>query len=72
MTMKAKRRVRLHLQLPKGQTQTVEGLQVGRRPIGGHYVLLTPKIIESAETSISVDGHLEVPAERVIYLEVLG
>ncbi len=70
--MKAKRRVRLHLQLPQGETQTVEGLQLGRRRIAGHYVLVSAKLIVDPERSVSIDGTLEVPAERVVYVEVLG
>jgi hypothetical protein len=67
-----KRRVRIHLLDGRGQPgETVEGLQVGRRPIAGHYHLLMPKHLESEEHSNSLEGHLEVPADRVLFVQVL-
>lgn len=69
---RAQRRVRLHLYDGKGQPgETVEGLQVGRRPIAGHYQLLMPKHIESPDHTNSLEGQLEVPAERVLFVQVL-
>lgn len=67
-----KRRVRIHqLGAP-----TWEGLQVGRRPIAGHYVLLLPKMLEERDgaevrEAKSDAAQLEIPAGRVIAIEVL-
>jgi len=73
MGMKRKRRVRLITH--SDSLPDFEGVQVGRRPVGGHYLLLAPKILRGLDgevSSQSVDGHLEVPAERVLFVQVLG
>lgn len=64
--VRGKRLARLHL---VGDT-TVEGILVGRW--SGHYVLLRPSLYESADRSHSLTGHLEVAAERVIFVQVLS
>lgn len=68
-----KRRVRLHLLDGNGQPgETVEGIQVGRRPIAGHYLLLAPRHLEGEDRSNTLEGHLEVPAPRVLMVQVLA
>lgn len=69
--MRRKRRVRIH-QL---QGPTFEGIQLGRRPIGGHYVLLAASALEQSDDrqirSVALDaGHVEIPAARVVFIEV--
>lgn len=67
---RGKRRVRLHLvDPPKTALPSLEGVLVGRW--GGHYVLLAPSVITSDMTK-PVSGHIEVPAELVLFVQVLG
>ena len=69
--VRGKRMVRLHLiDPPDGQLPSVEGILVGRW--SGHYVLLAPRLLETSEESASLDGHLEVPSERVAFVQVLA
>lgn len=69
-----KRRVRIH-QLPGAPT--FEGLQVGRRAIAGHYVLLIARTLEETddqqvkETKLDAE-RVEIPKDRVVAIEVLG
>ncbi len=66
---RGKRNVRLHLEvMPGTPVATLEGLLVGRW--GGHYVLLVPKIVGEGGVS-PVDGTVEVPAGRVVFVQVL-
>lgn len=65
---RGKRQVRLQLSGP-GQDATLEGILVGR--FGGHYVLLVPKVVER-QGAVALEGHVEVPAERVLFVQVLG
>ena len=65
--VRGKRLVRLHLD--KDQP-SVEGLLAGRW--GGHYVLLRPSVYETSDRSHSLTGHLEVPAERVLFVQVMS
>lgn len=70
MVKRGKRRVRLH---PADQRHpTVEGIEVSRRLVGGHYVLAAAKILPAVGETVSLDGLLEVPADRVLYREVIG
>lgn len=66
-SLRGKRRVRLHLQ---ANDPSVEGILQGRW--GGHYVLLAPKLLEAPGRTLSMEGHLEVPASRVVFVQVLG
>jgi phage terminase large subunit-like protein len=73
--LRGKRLVRLHcLHGAPGSTAeiTLEGVLVGRWC--GMYVLLRPKLLESAESTISFDDAetVEIPAERVFFVEVLA
>ncbi len=62
--VRGKRRVRLHLDENR---PSVEGILAGRW--GGHYVVLAPNLLADGEVPIS--GHVEVPSERVVFVQVL-
>jgi hypothetical protein len=62
--VKGKRRARLHL---IDNQPSVEGILAGRW--GGHYVVLTPTLLADGEMPVS--GHVEVPAEKVLLVQVL-
>ena len=62
--VRGKRMVRLHLD----NTQpSVEGILAGRW--SGHYVVLAANLLADGE--VPVAGHIEVPAERVLLVQVL-
>ena len=63
---RGKRRVRLHL---RGDDPSVEGILLGR--YAGHYVLLTATMLEDEDTSVPLDGTVEVPAGNVVFVQVL-
>ena len=65
--IRGRRLVRLHL---AENQPSVEGILVGRW--SGHYVVLAPKLLDATQRTFSLDGHLEVPAERVLYVQVIG
>jgi hypothetical protein len=60
-----KRRVRLHF---LDDAPTLEGFLVGR--YGGHYVVELPKLLEQKGRTVALSGHIEVPAERVFFVQV--
>lgn len=62
-----KRLVRLHL---LDAQPSFEGILVGR--IGGHYQLEAPKMLVSEDQTQTLDGSVLVPAERVLFVQVLG
>ena len=64
--VRGKRLVRLHL---ADNQPSVEGILVGRW--SGHYVVLAPKILDADQRTFSLTGRLEVPAERVLYVQVI-
>ena len=68
--MRGKRRVWLHIERRDGTDFTLEGILVGRW--GGQHVMLMPKIIEATDSTVSLDGYVEVPSEHVLYCQVLG
>lgn len=54
---------------------TLEGIDFGKR--GGHYILYAPKVIEDPGTGadpvpVPINGHVEVPASRVLFKQVIG
>lgn len=58
---------------------SVEGLickHRGRMIIAGHYVVRDAKVLQGADggqiTGAAVEGELHIPAERVVYVQVLG
>lgn len=65
--VRGKRWVRLHL---VGHESSFEGLLAGRWD--GHYVLMAACLLESSDRTVRLDGHVEVPAERVLFCQVLG
>jgi len=69
---RGKRRVRLHLVPVDGleTTPSLEGVLAGRW--GGHYVLLVPRVVHEEERHTVLAGDVEVPAERVLFVQVLG
>jgi hypothetical protein len=70
-TMRGKRRVRLHIEdKPGSPMPSIDGVLLGRW--SGHYVLLLPKLVQSEERSVALEGLLEVPAERVVFVQVFG
>lgn len=64
--VRGKRLARLHL---ADNQPSVEGILAGRW--GGHYVVLAPKLLDKLDRTFSLEGHLEVPAERVLYVQVI-
>lgn len=68
--VRGKRLARLHLLEEKGTpVSTLEGVLLGRW--SGHYVLLLPKVV-GEDGATSLEGTVEVPAERVVFVQVLG
>jgi hypothetical protein len=65
--VRGKRLVRLHLD---NDQPSVEGILAGRW--SGHYVLLAASVYEGSDRSVSLTGHLEVPAERVLFVQVMS
>lgn len=64
-----RRLVRLHMDVPDGTPATIEGVRLG--VWGGHYVLMLAKLLESAERTIPLDGLVEIPKSRVLFVQVL-
>lgn len=68
-----KRLVRVHLATADarpGTPDTVEGIRLG--VWGGALVLMLPKVLEAADRSHALDGLLEVPTSRVLFVQVVG
>lgn len=67
------RRVRMHLEDGGGGRHgpSVEGVQMHRRPVGGHYILHQPRYLEQEDQTVPLDGHLEVPSRRVWFIQIL-
>jgi hypothetical protein len=63
--VRGKRRVRLHL---ADNQPSIEGILAGRW--AGHYVVLAPNML--ADGDMPMAGHVEVPAERVVLVQVLA
>lgn len=59
-----KRRYALHM---KDNSPTIEGLLIkrGRR----HFTLIVAEIVQDADTSHALPGHVEVPRENVFCLQ---
>jgi hypothetical protein len=69
-----KRRVRIH-QILGGPT--IEGIQLSRRPIAGHYIVIVAKVLEERDDGEIRDRkfdaeQVEIPKDRVTAIEVLG
>lgn len=66
MKVRGRKLARLHL---TDGAPSVEGILVGAA--AGRYVVLTPKILRDPEPA-ELTGHLEVPKENVIFIQVLA
>lgn len=64
------RGVRLHLVNDRGTVldPSVSGVLMG--VWGGHYVLASPKLLETPERTHTLDGIVEVPVHRVLFVQV--
>lgn len=60
-----RRMVRLHLD---GADESVEGILDGI--VDGHYLLLAPRLLETADRSRELSGSVMVPMSRVLFLQV--
>lgn len=51
---------------------TIEGILIGRW--SGHYILTRARVLESEESAITLGqgGDVEIPTERVLFLQVIG
>lgn len=66
-----KRRVRVHFNLVPGiDVPDFEGVLAGR--VNGHYLLLTPKLLQGTDASFSLDQAVEIPESRVWFMERLA
>ncbi len=65
------RKVRLQLKPDeRGHSQTIEGVLTARTR--REFVLLTPKMVEAEQATISLLGSVEVPRENVLFYQVLS
>lgn len=62
-----------------GSRPSIEGLvckRRGRMILAGHYVLRDAKVLQGdgvgQVTAVKLDGEVHVPADRVVFVEVLG
>lgn len=62
------RRVRVHM-ISNGKSLTIEGILVAETK--RDLILLTAKVMEEEETSVSVSGQIEIPRENVIFKQVV-
>jgi hypothetical protein len=69
-SMRRKRSVIVHFKPSTGQESSIGGVLIGRWR--HHYVLFAPYILQDAETTVQLDGALEVPAESVLFLQVVS
>lgn len=71
-----KRRVRIHFNPVPGpdgngiDVPDLEGMLAGR--VDGHYLLLTPKLLQGADETYSLDRAVEIPESRVWFMERLA
>lgn len=62
-----------------GTRPSIEGLvckRRGRMRIAGHYILRDAKVLQGDGagqiTGVKLDGEVHIPADRVVFVEVLG
>lgn len=65
-----KRAVRVHFRPTTGEDRSIEGALLGRW--GGHYVLAGCHVIAGPDDSLAIEGIAEIPAETVLFLQVLA
>ncbi len=63
--MRPKHKVRVYIQ----DGPTIEGILAGKTKT--EYILWAPKVLES-ENAVEVSGHVQVPRERVLWLQIVG
>ena len=63
--MRRKRLVRVH----QADGPTLEGILLQRRP---DYRLAAPKMLETEDQTHSLDGEVEIPRERVLFVQLLA
>lgn len=68
--VKPDRRVRVHLRGGDGSDVTIEGFLYARR--GGHYILGRVQQIVGPGDEVALQGDVEVPEARVLFLQVLN
>jgi len=62
-----KRKVRMHLQ----DGPSIEGALAARTRHG--YLLWAPKLVtDDEQPAVEVEGHVEIPRERVLWWQVIG
>ena len=67
--VKPDRRVRLHIARDDGSEVTIEGFLVER--VAGHYCLRRVQMIVGAGDEVALQGDVEVPEGRVLFVQVL-
>lgn len=65
-----KRLVRVHLDVPDGAPGSIEGVRLGSW--GGMLILMMAKAIETSDRAHALDGLVEIPATRVLFVQVLS
>lgn len=66
-----RRRVRVHFNpIPGVEVPDFEGVLSGR--VDGRYLLLVPKILQDEGSSYSLDNAVEIPCDRVWWIERLA
>jgi hypothetical protein len=71
MTNPFRRNRRVRVQLT-GNQPAIEGIQLGRRPIGGHYVITNPRLIPAPDRSVKLDAPwVEIPKDQVVFIEAV-
>lgn len=56
----------------RGREVSLQGVLMSTRPIGGVYVLVNAKLIETTQRSHSSLGAVEIPAGNVAFWQVLN
>ena len=65
-----RRRVRVHfLPVPGTELSDFEGVLAGKT--GGHYLILTPKLLQDGGSSFTLEHAIEIPENRVWFMERL-
>ena len=70
-SLRGKRMVRIHIADSDGTSHpSFEGILVGRW--AGHYILMKPKMIEEEDHKSALQGTVEIPASRVLFVQDLS
>lgn len=69
--VRGKRLVLIHCEdRPHTPVTTFEGILAGRW--GGHYVLLSAKLVKDESDTVSLGQTIEIPADRVVFVQVIS